>query len=284
MTFMPPLNQIEITFPGSEELSSRDGYCQESSDGSVSSEISLDLLAKEQNEERSNESSSTGWDPNGSDYSLDVLLHSKEDAPSLSDSAKGILMNSDYSLNVRLSSHASSCPKDIAPECPIRRVPPKEAEKRSPRQEMLRDARVTFYPRVRIQRVTRRKDLPKKQIQQVWYNREEFKAIRNECYSTIELIADGEELINEDEGLCVRGLEHKTGTSYKTRQRNKLEIRNVVFEEQEFQCDNGMDDPEWIAKLSMDQSRPCVEAGIETARKDERDSRDCLIFDNLLPA
>jgi hypothetical protein len=282
MTVMPPLNQIEITLPGREELSLRGGRCQESSDGSVSSEISIDLLlAKERNEERNNESSNSGsWDPNGSDYSLDVLLHSKEDAPSLSESAKGILMNSDYSLNVRLSSQASSCPKDIAPECPIRCVPSREAEKKSPRQEIPRSTtRVTFYPHVRIQRVTNRKDLPKKQIRQVWYSREEFKGIRNECHSTIKLMADGEELINEDEGLCIRGLEYKTGTAYKTRQRNKLEIRKVVFEEQGFQSESGMeDDPEWIAKLSVDQSRSCVKAGIETARKDERDSRDYLLF------
>jgi hypothetical protein len=39
-----------------------------------------------------------------------------------------------------------------------------------------------------------------------------------------------------------------------------------------------MKDPEWIAKLSMDQSCSCVEAGIETAKKDERDSRDYLLF------
>jgi hypothetical protein len=275
---MPPLNQIEITLPGREELSLRGGHCKESSDGSVSSEISLDLLAKERNEERNNESSNSGWDPNGSDYSLDVLLHSKEDAPSLSDSAKGILMNSDYSLNVRLSSHASSCRKDIAPECPIRSIPSREAEKKSPRQQIPRSTRVRFYPHVRIQRVTNRKDLPKKQIEQVWYNREEFKGTRNECLSTIKLMADGQELNDEDEGLCIRGLEYKTGTAYKTRQRNKLEIRKIVFEEQGFQSESGMeDDPEWIAKLSVDQSRSCVKAGIETARNDERDSRDYLL-------
>jgi hypothetical protein len=188
-------------------------------------------------------------------------------------------MSSDYSLNVRLSSEASSCTKDAVPECPIRSsVPSTEAEERRPRQEISRDTRVRFCPRVRIQTVTNRKDLPKKQKLQVWYNRAEFKGIRRECFSTIKLMADGEELIDEDEELCIRGLEYKTGTAYKTRQRNKLEIRKVVFEEQSFQIGKGTKDAEWIAKLSTNQSRSCVEAAIETARKDERDSRDYLLF------
>ena len=76
-----------------------------------------------------------------------------------------------------------------------------------------------------------------------------------------------------DTELCRRGLEYKTPQAYKKRQKQKKEIRTVVFDEQDFQDEAGMNDPEWLAKLSRDQSRSCVTAAYHAAQEDERQAR-----------
>lgn len=80
----------------------------------------------------------------------------------------------------------------------------------------------------------------------------------------------------EDNVLCRRGLEYKTPQAYKKRQKQKKEIRTVVFDEQDFQDEADMNDPEWLAKLSRDQSRSCVRAAIAAAEEDERQARKYL--------
>lgn len=151
-----------------------------------------------------------------------------------------------------------------------------------------RDSKVSFYPRVRIQRVPPRNMIPDEQMEAVWYSREEFYVIRKECFRTIRLMKDIEDdddeaeaadsvLYDEDgEELCRRGLEYKTPKAYKRRQKQKKEVREVVFDELDFQEEQCMNDPLWLAKLSRDQSRSCVDAAIETARDDERQAKQYL--------
>jgi hypothetical protein len=116
--------------------------------------------------------------------------------------------------------------------------------------------------------------LSEEQVQDVWYSREEFKEIRQECFAAIRIMTNGDAILDDDdEEFCFRGLEYKTKEAYKERLRNKIEVRHGVLDEQEFQIENELDDPEWIAKLSRDGSRPCVRAAILAAKKDEQGSR-----------
>jgi hypothetical protein len=264
---MPPLNQIEITIPGRAELKLEAGETNSTLDASVSSEISLDAIAKYQNEERRRTSpGNSSWNPDESDYSLSVLLPctgSPEEEP------KESLLGSDYSLDVKLSTRQSPPPPNAIHDSPSRS--PAAPVPRKPRGA----SKVRFYPRVRIQRVTNRKNLDKQQVQDVWYSRDEFKAIRKECFDTIKLLKQCE-VLEEEEGYCVRGLEYKTPDAYKERQHNKTEIRTVVFEEQDYQFENGMNDLSWIAKLSNDQSRSCVQAAIAVALQDATVAKEYL--------
>jgi hypothetical protein len=292
-----------------------------SNDDSVSSEISLDLLVKEQAEEnddsRQSQSSSSvtscRWNPDDSDYSLNVLLPPKREVSPVPDeeqqpqitsrqkrnSANGESLSaasthtmfSDYSLNrmrVRPSSKrlldASSTHSTLSVDTfdtsdfSLRSKLPESIEVHKPKKS---ENNVRFYPRVRIQRVMPRKKMPKEQMHAVWYSRDEFHAIRQECFKTIRLMKDDEDakdfqcpfFDDEDNELCRRGLEYKTPKAYKRRQKQKKDVRLVVFEELDFQEEQGMNDPLWVAKLSRDQSRPCVEAAIETAKEDERQAR-----------
>jgi hypothetical protein len=156
-----------------------------------------------------------------------------------------------------------------------------------PKTKAMRTSSVSFYPRVRIQRVTPRKMIPPEQVGDVWYSRDEFHVIRQECFKTIRLMKNDEDANDEDfplfdeDGveLCRRGLEYKTPKAYKRRQKQKKDVRMVVFDELDFQQEQGMDDPLWLAKLSRDQSRACVEAAIQSAREDERQARSYLKCD-----
>lgn len=375
----PPFGTFEIEVPSEnvqDELAfkhlSRDSAKKSQNDDSISSELSIDLLSKDRTEEnddsklQSLESSSGScrWNPDDSDYSLNVLLaplRNSEDedddddgkyetattttattstssstwftpseaayaeaSDSLSTSSNHSLFGSDYSLNqARLrvrpnksrssnhgnaknralldtSSHHStnsidsidtafSFRNNINTSLPENiEVTQDSQQQQQPAQlfkpKATRNASVSFYPRVRIQRVPPRKMIPPEQMEAVWYSRDEFHVIRKECFNTIRLMKDDEDATDEDSPLfdenggelCRRGLEYKTPKAYKRRQKQKKDVRMVVFDELDFQEEQGMDDPLWLAKLSRDQSRACVEAAIETARVDERQAKQYL--------
>ena len=264
---MPPLNQIEIALPGRAELKLEAGETNSSLNASVSSEISLDFIAKYQDEERIRTSSGNrSWSPDELDYSLNVLLPSND---SMEEEPKESLLGSDYSLDVDLSTKRTPPSPNVVNDFPSRS--PAAPEPRKPRGA----SKVSFYPRVRIQRVTNRKKLDKQQVQDVWYSRDEFTAIRKECFYTIKLMKVGE-VLEEEEGFCVRGLEYKTPDAYRERQHNKTEIRTIVFEEQDYQFENGKNDICFIAKLSEEQSRSCVKASIAVALQDAKEAKEYL--------
>ena len=393
VTIQQPPTELEVPvaqLQSQEDNGDGDG-CP--NDVSVSSELSLDILARKDNSSstcgdnedsslgdslgdiakgagekqgkdddddknnRSTSSSCRGWNPDDSDYSLNVLLppttttgsgggdnDSADGGGAASSVSKDSLFGSDYSLNklrsrtkkpgkmlthslsissthsnvsmLSMSSSSSldafegdgstgsfAVPEDIAlGEEQKQQQQPKSilssgkdwscskedgegTTKNTKKKKGTRRNKVKFYPRVKIQRVTPRKKLPKDQFGAVWYSRAEFAAIRQECFDTIRMMSDDDEiyegradeidpLYDEDENeLCRRGLEYKTPRAYKHRQKQKKEIRTVVFDEQDFQEESGMDDPEWLAKLSYDQSESCVKAAIKVAVEDERQAR-----------
>ncbi|KAG7347427.1 hypothetical protein IV203_016132 [Nitzschia inconspicua] len=348
----PPFDNFEIEVPSSSDgidhnelvlkrLTQVPGHAQQNDD-SISSELSIDLLSKDRSEDNDDPKlqslgSSSGlcrWNPDDSDYSLNVLLAPQrtliEDenendeletttvnasstteaasSDSLCPSSTHSLFGSDYSLNrARLrvhpnkrngkkmldtSSHHSTVSVDslntaFSVRSNTNMSLPENIEVSEQQQPHMsnpkagRNLSVRFYPRVRIQRVPPRNKIPAEQMEAVWYSRREFQIIRKECFKTIRLMKDDEDATNEDfplydedgEELCRRGLEYKTPKAYKRRQKQKKDVRMVVFDELDFQEEQGMDDPLWLAKLSRDQSKACVEAAIETAREDERQAK-----------
>ena len=287
---MLSVKPMEFCIP--EEVSLRlrpreiEDFCDDD-DQSITSEISLDILEKDRdegNDSTSPNSTSSGWNPDSSDYSLDVLLRSKDEEQSASDSAKDSLMTSDYSLNVRLSKSQHSLKSSSAGQIlgasqhsfdtfattrsTAKSVDTELTDIDSQPSEPVK--KVSFFPRVRIQRVTNRKDLLKAQVKRVWYSRDEFTSIRKECFDTIKIMQEGG-VVDESEGYCSLGLEYKTTKNYKERQRNKMEVRQCVFDEQQFQRENELPDPEWIARVSREQSKTCVDGALETARLVEQE-------------
>jgi len=264
MTLLSPA-QLEIKLPDQRTLlqqSEHEGH------SSISSEISIHMFSKTEIDDVNNRSSTSGWNPEDSDYSLNVLLRSSE-SPCLGDSvSRESLMGSDYSLNVKIPTPSTE--NKESQEVPSQTAP-KSADK-STSSDTERTTKVSFFPRVRIQRVKNRADLSDRHKARVWYTRDEFTAIRQDCFDTLDIMSDNEDFLDEENQLCSRGLEYKTRRAYKVRQRSKLEIRKVVLEEQQFQQETGMSDPDWIARLSRDHSRGCVRGALLAAKKDENDA------------
>ncbi|KAL3907795.1 MAG: hypothetical protein SGILL_008728 [Bacillariaceae sp.] len=202
-----------------------------------------------------------------SDYSLNRMR--------VRPSSKKVLDSS--STHTTLSSTDNSF--DNSSDFSVRSKLPESIEvTKVPAKQQRSESSVRFYPRVRIQRVMPRKKIPQEQTEAVWYSRDEFHTIRQECFKTIRLMKADEDATDtlfdeEDNELCRRGLEYKTPRAYKQRQTQKKQVRAVVFDELDFQEEQGMDDPLWVAKLSRDQSRSCVDAAIEAAKEDERQAR-----------
>jgi hypothetical protein len=272
-------------------------------EGSVSSDLSLDMLADERDEawDKQNGSSnnSKGWDPNGSDYSLNILLPANDgndtrnhsNSIDASNHSNGIDTSNhstfskssmDYSLNITLprakksslaSLKSAALPEETETDSTDAASSPSLSSDQNDASFSAGSRKVHFYPRVRIQRIKNRSDLTSQHIADVWYSRDEFKEIRQECYDTILLITAGDDLNEyEYEGgmeLCSRGLEYKVPSLYKERQRNKSEVRSAIFEEQDFQYENDMDDPDYIANVSKELSQGCVSAAIAAALNDQ---------------
>jgi hypothetical protein len=320
---IPPLNQLEISLPGPDDLSRN--VRDNSNDASMTSELSIDILTKERSDDRQHFSStSCRWNPDDFDYSLNMLLPpTREESPESSmhrntsagssnddsttsgqlvtnDSLSASLLGPDYSLSkIRppssklvldsststagtVDTEFSSSQKSTKPVPEDIDVPSKPATS-AVQTARKRQSSISFYPRVRIQRIPPRKSLSEQQVEAVWYSRDEFQIIRQECFQTIKLMGDDDEdktdidnpIFDDEtsEQLCRRGLEYKTPNAYKHRQKQKREIRKVVLEEQEFQDEADMIDPEWLAKLCRDQSRSCVFKAILVAAKDAEEAR-----------
>lgn len=294
-----PLKNPELELSIPEEVSLRfrprqlDSIAQRNEaddEASITSEISLDLLAKgREHDEKVGRTCSSSWNPDGSDYSLDILLGNNigdEHQSCKDDSAKESLMTSDYSLNIRLSKshhsikttmsssmlgtsqHSTDSISTFATTKTNKSTEVNLSEETGSMISASRVRKVSFLPRVRIHRVPNRKSMARAVRGLIWYDRADFKIIRQECFDTIELLQRGD-LVNEDEGMCPLGLEYKTAQNYRERQRNKREVRQVVFDEQEFQRENSLNEPEWISRVSREQSRSCTKNALDAARKVE---------------
>lgn len=135
------------------------------------------------------------------------------------------------------------------------------------------DRAVTFFPSVRVNRCLRLSEFTEEEIKASWYNREDFDRIKTEILLTAKLTDVGD-LQGDTQEYCRRGTEGKTKEGSSHRSKNKETASVAVFEEQDFQWENGYFDPEILASVYI--AATC-ESQIEAHRKglqDEIDARD----------
>ena len=105
--------------------------------------------------------------------------------------------------------------------------------------------------------ISRCQDLSMQEINERWYNREEYKEIGMENRSTVKLLRNG---LTDPErvGLCYRGLEHKQLERGRQRSNNIIHsLDSVLLEQKRMQRKGSKPDPRVIAQRYCAISKHC---------------------------
>lgn len=130
------------------------------------------------------------------------------------------------------------------------------------------DRRVHWNQKVEKKRHYRVQDLSADERDAVWYTEADTKIILAMAKVTVKMMMKGEPC--DDIDYCSRGLEGKTPTGSKKRQKNKLRVRKALLEEQDIQREEGVLDPDYLAQVSIKYSREVVAEAHNVALRDEQ--------------
>jgi hypothetical protein len=111
-------------------------------------------------------------------------------------------------------------------------------------------------------------DLKEAEKECVWYTENDTKIILGMAKVTVKMMMKGEPC--DDVDYCSRGLEGKTPTGSKRRQKNKQRVRKALLEEQTIQREEGVYDPEYLAQVSIKYSKTVIEEAYQSGLRDER--------------
>jgi hypothetical protein len=133
---------------------------------------------------------------------------------------------------------------------------------------------VRFSSTVERHEITHRLDMEEKQKKQFWYRKSDYKRIRREGRETVQLIRNGE-LLQDTNHHCLLGLDSETHVYARQRSMHKMMVQGLVVDEQEYQRQKGIRDPESLAMKIRDFDSRCKHAafvaGLRTDRTLRRD-------------
>lgn len=150
--------------------------------------------------------------------------------------------------------------------------PSKRSEPQRSKSEERKSIR--WNHRVEKKRHHRLQDLSDEEKEAVWYTESDTKIILAMAKVTVKMMMKGEPC--DDVDYCSRGLEGKTPTGSKQRQKNKLKVRKALLLEQEMQREEGVHDPEYLAQVSINYSKDVCAEAHNAAVRDEEDIREYL--------
>lgn len=144
--------------------------------------------------------------------------------------------------------------------------------------------KVTFSNVVIHKEIRHIQDHTEEEKEAIWMAVRDYQIVKAMVKTTVLMMMKGEQISEDDEDFCTRGLEFRTKAGSKIRSRNKLRTRSAVLNEQDQQDEEGYFDPQFIAMTSMEQSRECKENALLRARWDERCIQSYLddVRDNTL--
>jgi hypothetical protein len=111
-----------------------------------------------------------------------------------------------------------------------------------------------------------------KEMAVAWYGRAELKKIQSKIKKTFLLMQAGSPNANCDRH-CTRGLESLTPEGRALKQRRREDAKNAVLDEQEFQNEVGIPDPELLADLYFEETRVSQAMANSMGRADEEEVR-----------
>jgi hypothetical protein len=113
---------------------------------------------------------------------------------------------------------------------------------------------VTFGNTVHYREIRHLKDYSHEEITALWLGQDEYQMIKAVVKMTVMMMMRGQAIAENDLDLSTRGLEFRTKSGSKVRQRSKLRARSAVLNEQDLQRDEGYYDPQFIAMVCIEES------------------------------
>ena len=106
---------------------------------------------------------------------------------------------------------------------------------------------VSFSPDVLVKRTLHINNYSDDEIEATWFGDIDFDRIRKEIAYTVDLM-ETLKVVDENK-YSTRGLEFRTTKGAQHRLRNKLESRNAILDEQDFQWRSGVNSPETLSEV-----------------------------------
>lgn len=133
---------------------------------------------------------------------------------------------------------------------------------------------VHWYHKVQKKRHIRIQDMEQEERNAVWYTEADSKLILAMAKVTVKMLMKDEPC--DDVDYCSRGLEGKTPTGSKRRQKNKMKVRRAVLEEQDIQRDEGVINMDFLGEVSRMCSKDVGIQAHERGLADEDAVREYL--------
>jgi hypothetical protein len=113
---------------------------------------------------------------------------------------------------------------------------------------------ISFNPNVLVNLTIHIDEYSEEEIAASWYCEDELKTIKSELTETLLLMANAC-IMPSSERLCSRGIESFTSKGQAIKKHRREEAREAVFDEQEYQFENDIFEPEMIADAYLEQTR-----------------------------
>ena len=138
-----------------------------------------------------------------------------------------------------------------------------------PRRNSIPDRKsVTFHDSSnKIITIESAKSFSRKEIGNVWFSRMELQRIRKQCYQTLDKMNAGHS-IDENKGLCVRGLEQYRRENMEVRTHIRRCANEAVFGMQKFQRYKGITLPDLLADLYGSSSARALSIAYKNGLRD----------------
>jgi hypothetical protein len=139
---------------------------------------------------------------------------------------------------------------------------------------------VSFDLVVKVFPVPHVHDFDEHQIDEIWWNREDFRRFKSNCKQIIRSM-NREELdtassvsvfLNEEQGICTRGLERFSASQCQVRAVRRFEATEAVLMEQTLQRDEDSYDPEYISTLYQEIAASSQVEANRAARRYQREA------------
>jgi hypothetical protein len=136
--------------------------------------------------------------------------------------------------------------------------------------------RVTFNPAVKVKEIPHSNYLSQANFDLIWLNLKDYVEIRARCQTTLKMMMSGQEIDQEDDTFCSRGLKCKTRDGARQRLQNKHRVKKAVFLEQAAQREEGLYHAQSIADVATAKAHKSVQEAIEIACFDAKEAHDYL--------